>query len=63
MPTKTELPNPGGSAPGLTFERRFSREGIDPFDAIEWEKRRAAIKDSKGGTVFEQNDIEAPKKE
>ena len=61
MPTKTELPNPDDSAPGLTFERRFSREGIDPFDEIEWETRRAAIKDSKGGTVFEQNDVEAPK--
>ena len=61
MPTKTEPPSPRPSAPGLTFERRFSREGVDPFDEIEWEKRRAAIEDSKGGTVFEQKDVEAPK--
>ena len=46
---------------GLTFERYFTKEGVHPYDAIEWEMRTASIKDSKGGIVFEQNNVETPK--
>ncbi len=46
---------------GVTFERFFTKEGVHPFDEIEWEMRTASIKDSKGNIVFEQTDIEAPK--
>src|SRR5687768_6084084 len=51
----------GASIPGLEFERHFSREGIDPFDEIEWELRSAIIGNEKGETVFEQRDVEIPK--
>jgi ribonucleoside-diphosphate reductase alpha chain len=47
--------------PGLDFERFFSREGIDPFDEIEWELRAAVIGTEKGEVVFEQREVEIPK--
>jgi hypothetical protein len=45
---------------GLTIERRFTRAGVDPFDAIEWERRTAIITDERGRVVFEQHDVEVP---
>ncbi|HEY2431206.1 MAG TPA: vitamin B12-dependent ribonucleotide reductase [Vicinamibacterales bacterium] len=49
------------SIPGLEYERFFSREGIDPFDEIEWDLRAAVIGSEKGEVVFEQRDVEIPK--
>ena len=49
------------TAPGLEFLRFFSREGVDPFDEVEWEFRSAVIGNEKGETVFEQRDVELPK--
>ena len=49
------------TAPGIGFLRFFSREGIDPFDEVEWETRDAVIASEKGETVFEQRDVEVPK--
>ncbi|MEX2271284.1 MAG: hypothetical protein WD690_07445, partial [Vicinamibacterales bacterium] len=51
----------GTSIPGLEFDRYFSREGVDPFDEIEWELRSAIIGNEKGEIVFEQRDVEIPK--
>lgn len=48
------------SAPGLQFIRRFSTEGIHPYDEIKWSLRKAAITNEKGETVFEQKDVEVP---
>ena len=48
-------------APGLEYERFFTREGIDPFDEIEWDIRSAVIGNEKGNVVFEQRDVEIPK--
>src|ERR1700679_3611295 len=47
-------------AQGLTFSRRFSREGVSPYDEIQWEKRTASITDTKGNSIFEQKDVEVP---
>src|SRR6266513_333297 len=47
--------------PGLTFRRFFTKPGVSPYDEIEWEKRTAAITDSKGNSIFEQKDVEVPK--
>ena len=52
---------PDDTAPGIEFLRYFSREGIDPFDEVEWEQRSAVIANEKGETVFEQRDVEIPK--
>jgi ribonucleoside-diphosphate reductase alpha chain len=54
-------PSESMSSPGLEFERFFSREGIDPFDEIEWELRSAVIGNEKGQIVFEQRDVEMPR--
>jgi ribonucleoside-diphosphate reductase alpha chain len=54
-------PSEPTSIPGLEFERFFSREGIDPFDEIEWETRSAVIGNEKGQVVFEQRDVEMPR--
>src|ERR1700735_5229004 len=47
-------------AQGLTFSRRFSREGVSPYDEMQWEKRTASITDTKGNSIFEQKDVEVP---
>jgi ribonucleoside-diphosphate reductase alpha chain len=52
---------PGREVVGLEFERYFAREGVDPFDEIEWELRSAVIANEKGEVVFEQRDVEFPR--
>ena len=58
---RTTRANTPASATGLEFERFFSREGIDPFDEIEWDTRSAVIGNEKGAVVFEQRDVEIPR--
>jgi ribonucleoside-diphosphate reductase alpha chain len=46
---------------GLTFKRYFTKEGVHPFDEIEWELRDAVIPNYKeGGNAFEQREVEFP---
>ncbi|HET7236231.1 MAG TPA: vitamin B12-dependent ribonucleotide reductase [Actinomycetota bacterium] len=46
---------------GLTFKRYFTKDGVHPFDQIEWETRDAVIPNYKeGGNAFEQRDVEFP---
>lgn len=52
---------PGASVVGLEFERYFTRDGVDPFDEVEWELRSAVIASERGEVVFEQRDVEFPK--
>ena len=47
--------------PGLTLERYFTREGMDPFDEVEWETRNASITGADGHVFFEQKGVEFPK--
>src|SRR3954466_16256411 len=49
------------SAPGLEFERFFTKPGVSPHDEVEWELRLASITDAKGNSIFEQKDVEVPK--
>ena len=76
MTTSIETPMPEKSSPkkspekalrtfvpdgeGLTFDRYFSKEGIHPFDDVEWEIRTASIGSETGGVVFEQKEVEVP---
>src|SRR5256712_4581455 len=46
---------------GLEFGRYFTREGISPYDTIEWEYRTAAITSESGEVIFEQKNVEIPK--
>src|SRR5687768_12644721 len=45
---------------GLAIERRFTSEGVHPFDEIEWETRDAVIGDPED-PAFEQRGVEFPK--
>jgi ribonucleoside-diphosphate reductase alpha chain len=45
---------------GLIFTRRFTTEGVSPYDQLKWEERTASITDSKGNTIFEQKNVEVP---
>ena len=46
---------------GLSFRQVFSTPGANPFDQVEWDKRKASITDDKGKVIFEQENIEIPK--
>ncbi|MDQ2914342.1 MAG: vitamin B12-dependent ribonucleotide reductase [Chloroflexota bacterium] len=45
---------------GLRIERRFTREGVHPYNEIEWELRDSAIP-GESGNVFEQKGVEVPR--
>src|ERR1051326_1740146 len=47
--------------PGLTVERYFTRQGVDPFETVEWESRDAVISGADGKVFFEQRGVEFPK--
>jgi ribonucleoside-diphosphate reductase alpha chain len=50
------------SATGLKLERYFTKAGVHPFEAVEWELRSAEIKDWKTGKIsFRQENIEFPR--
>ncbi|MGA9671987.1 MAG: vitamin B12-dependent ribonucleotide reductase [Terracidiphilus sp.] len=55
--TTVQTPHTQG---GLMFSRRFSKEGVSPYDELQWERRTASITDTKGNTIFEQKDVEVP---
>ena len=46
---------------GVNWTRYFTKDGVAPYDLLEWERRSAVITNEKGGVVFEQTDIEVPK--
>jgi ribonucleoside-diphosphate reductase alpha chain len=48
------------SAKGLTLHRYFTREGVHPYDELQWELRTAAITGESGKVYFEQKDVEVP---
>jgi ribonucleoside-diphosphate reductase alpha chain len=61
-PVSTAVPRTGSGGPaGIEYARFFSREGLDPFDEVEWDVRSAVIGNEKGNVVFEQRDVEIPK--
>jgi ribonucleoside-diphosphate reductase alpha chain len=46
---------------GIGLRRRFTSAGVDPYDAVEWERRDARIAHYKDGAVaFEQKGVEFP---
>lgn len=47
-------------AKGLKITRRFTKEGRDPFDGIEFELRTSRITNPDGSVVFEKKDMEVP---
>src|SRR5205823_9638712 len=45
---------------GLAIERRFTSDGVHPYDEIEWELRDSVIP-GESGNVFEQKGVEVPR--
>jgi len=45
----------------LQFTRRFTKEGVSPFDLFEYDYRTSVIKNPTGEIVFEMNNVEVPK--
>src|SRR5262245_44833224 len=55
-------PPPKPEAPrGTRFQRYYTKPGVNPFDAVEWELRDALITNERGEKVFEQKGVEVPK--
>ncbi|HEX9043548.1 MAG TPA: adenosylcobalamin-dependent ribonucleoside-diphosphate reductase, partial [Candidatus Limnocylindrales bacterium] len=50
----------GTGTRGLTFERRWTRPDVHPYDEVAWELRTAGITSESGKSVFEQTDVEVP---
>jgi ribonucleoside-diphosphate reductase alpha chain len=48
------------SRPGLKYARVFTKPGVSPYSEVQWERRTAAITDSKGKVIFEQKEVEVP---
>ena len=46
---------------GLKFSRRFTQDGVSPFDMFEYDYRDSVIKNPNGEKVFEMNNVEVPK--
>lgn len=46
---------------GLQFSRRFTKEGVSPFDLFEYDYRTSVIRNPSGEVVFEMNNVEVPK--
>ncbi|MGO9181386.1 MAG: vitamin B12-dependent ribonucleotide reductase [Candidatus Limnocylindrales bacterium] len=49
-----------GQSAGLSFERRWTTPGVDPYDEVAWTTRTASIGNESGKVVFEQADVEVP---
>jgi ribonucleoside-diphosphate reductase alpha chain len=45
---------------GLQFQRRFTKEGVSPFDLFEYDYRTSVIRNPSGEVVFEMNQVEVP---
>ena len=45
---------------GLRIERRFTTDGADVYDSMEWSHRDSRIANPDGSVVFEMNDAEIP---
>ncbi len=58
--SQTAISTPKNGLKGLSIERRFSADGVHPFDQIEWEIRDAVIGNPES-PAFEQRGVEFPK--
>ena len=45
---------------GLSIERRFTTEGVSPYDTVTWSRRDSRITNPDGSIVFEMTNVEIP---
>ncbi|MCG3175755.1 MAG: hypothetical protein MOGMAGMI_00688 [Candidatus Omnitrophica bacterium] len=50
-----------GDLKGLKIDRRFTKPGQDPLDAVVYEKRSSAITNTDGSAVFRMDGVDVPK--
>lgn len=48
------------SASGIEVDRRFTEEGVDVLDNVQWKKGECKITEPDGSIVFEMKDVEIP---
>jgi ribonucleoside-diphosphate reductase alpha chain len=48
------------TAKGLQFQRRFTKEGVSPFDMFQYDYRTSVIRNPSGEVVFEMKNCEVP---
>jgi ribonucleoside-diphosphate reductase alpha chain len=53
-------PKAANAQRGLIFTRRFSTEGVSPYDEVKWERRTASLTDKDGNIIFQQDNVEVP---
>ena len=54
------MPTPANQK-GLHFKRRFTKEGVTPFDMFEYDYRTSVIRNPSGEVVFQMDNVEVPK--
>lgn len=59
---KTNATKRNKSKNQLPIKRLFTKKNIHPYDEIEWEFRDSQLMNEKGEIIFEQKNIEVPKK-
>jgi ribonucleoside-diphosphate reductase alpha chain len=57
-PSKAAPRSKGGR--GIAVERRFTERGVDPLDAVTWERRTSVITNTDGSVVFKMEGAEIP---
>ncbi len=55
------MPQTNAAKGGLQFSRRFTKEGVSPFDLLQYEQRTSIIRNPSGDVVFEAHNVEVPK--
>jgi ribonucleoside-diphosphate reductase alpha chain len=55
------MPTARSTKKGLSFGRRFTQDGVSPYDMFEYDYRDSVIKNPTGEKVFEMNNVEVPK--
>lgn len=46
---------------GLSFQRHYTKEGVNPYDMFEYDYRTSVIRNPNGEKVFEMTNVEVPK--
>ncbi|MCZ6752136.1 MAG: vitamin B12-dependent ribonucleotide reductase, partial [Acidobacteria bacterium] len=57
-----ETTTPVGAHKGISFPRFFTKQNLSPYEQVEWELRTASIANEKGTVIFEQRNVEVPKR-
>jgi ribonucleoside-diphosphate reductase alpha chain len=58
---KIHKADPEKNGHGLIVERRFTNPGINPLEAVEYERRSSRITEPNGDVIFELKNLEVPK--